>query len=418
MLPTSSALTRARQRLGARPLELLFGLRRGALAVAGTPGAFAFGLRLVAWDGTGIDAADTPANAAAFGGVQGGGPQLRLLALIECGTHALIDAVFDGVARASEQKLARRLLPALGPGMLLLADRNFPGWELWGLAAGTGADLAWRIKKNLVFTPLKVLPDGSFLSVMPTPAENLRLGQARAAGQIPPGPPAGHTVRIIEYTVTVRAADGTTRIEPFRLATTLLDHRRAPAAGLAAIYHQRWESENGYAELKTRLRGAAFILRSRSPELVHQELFALLTVYQALCALEAEAARQAGHRPRPDLLHGDRPHRPRPRRQPRHHHRAQPGPSPPPGHRRSPRRPPAPPPGPALRTRQETTEEQLPSNETRTAKATQPDHLPDQSQPESILTSANALTHRHCSSKALFVSKRSSINRCQAKARG
>ena len=148
VLPTSSALTRARQRLGAGPLELLFGRRRGPLAVAGTPGAFAFGLRLVAWDGTGIDAADTPASAAAFGGVQGGGPQLRLLALIECGTHALAGAVFDGVARASEQKLARRLLHALGPGMLLLADRNFPGWELWGLAAGTGADLAWRIKKN------------------------------------------------------------------------------------------------------------------------------------------------------------------------------------------------------------------------------------------------------------------------------
>ncbi len=294
VLPTSSALTRARQRLGVRPLELLFGLRRGPLAGAGTPGAFAFGLRLVAWDGTGIDAAGTPANAAAFGGVQGGGPQLRLLALIECGTHALIDAAFDGVARASEQKLARQLLPALGPGMLLLADRNFPGWELWGLAAGTGADLAWRIKKNQVFTPLTVLPDGSFLSVMPTPAENLRLGQARAAGRVPPGPPEGHTVRIIEYTVTVRAADGTTRVEPFRLATTLLDHQQAPAASLAALYHQRWESENGYAELKTRLRGAAFILRSRSPELTRQEMFAFLTVYQALCALETDAARQAG----------------------------------------------------------------------------------------------------------------------------
>jgi hypothetical protein len=292
-LPTSSALTRARQRLGARPLELLFGLRRGVLAVAGTPGAFAFGLRLVAWDGTGIDAADTAANAAAFGGVQGGGPQLRLLALIECGTHALIDAVFDGVTRASEHKLARRLLHALGPGMLLLADRNFPGWELWGLAAGTGADLAWRIKKNLVFTPSAVLPDGSFLSVMPTPAENVRLGQARAVGRIPPGRPEGHTVRIIEYTVTVRAADGTTRIEAFRLATTLLDHQRAPAADLAAVYHERWESENGYAELKTRLRGAAFILRSRSPEMVRQELFAFLTVYQALCALETDAAKQA-----------------------------------------------------------------------------------------------------------------------------
>jgi len=99
-----------------------------------------------------------------------------------------------------------RLLHALGPGMLLLADRNFPGWELWGMAAGTGADLAWRIKKNLVFTPLRALPDGSFLSVMPTPAENLRLGQARAAGRIPPGPPEGHAVRIIEYTVMVGGA--------------------------------------------------------------------------------------------------------------------------------------------------------------------------------------------------------------------
>jgi hypothetical protein len=92
---------------------------------------------------------------------------------------------------------------------------------------GTGADLAWRIKKNLVFPPLRALPNGSFLSVMPTPAENVRLGQARAAGRIPPGPPEDYTVRIIEYTVTVRAADGTTRIEPFRLATTLLVDRRS-----------------------------------------------------------------------------------------------------------------------------------------------------------------------------------------------
>jgi hypothetical protein len=118
------------------------------------------------WPGTGagIDAAVTPADTAAFGGVQGGGPQLRLLALIECGTHALIDAVFDGVARAGEQKLARRLLRAPGPGMLLLSGRDFPGRELRRLAAGTGAGLAWRIKKNLVVTPLRALPDGSFLS--------------------------------------------------------------------------------------------------------------------------------------------------------------------------------------------------------------------------------------------------------------
>ncbi len=294
VLPTSSALTRARQRLGARPLELLFSVRRGPLASARTPGAFAFGLRLVAWDGTGLDAADNLANAAAFGVTQGGNPQLRLLALTECGTHALIDAVFDGVARASEQKLARRLLPSLSPGMLLLADRNFPGYELWGLAAATGADLVWRIKKNQVFTPVTLLPDGSFHSVMPTPAENVRLGQARAAGRIPARPPEGHLVRIIEYTVTVHDNGGGTRTESFRLVTTLLDHELAPAAQVAAIYQERWEIENSYSELKTRLRGASFILRSRSPELVRQELFAFLTIYQALCALRAEAASAAG----------------------------------------------------------------------------------------------------------------------------
>jgi hypothetical protein len=297
-LPTSSALTRARQRLGARPLELLFDLVRGALAGAGTPGAFAFGLRLVAWDGTGLDAAATPANADAFGVPRGGSsPQLRLMALTECGTRALIGAVFDGAARASEVALARRLAACLAPGMLLLADRNFPGYQLWGLAAATGADLAWRIKKSLVFPPVLVLPDGSYRSVMRTPAENARHGRARAAGRDPGSAFEGHPVRIIEYAVTIRDSDGGTRTEQFRLVTTLLDHEQAPAAQLAAAYHQRWEIENGYGELKTRLRGASFILRSRSPELVRQELFAFLTVHQALCALRTDAAAAAGTDP-------------------------------------------------------------------------------------------------------------------------
>ena len=268
-MPTSGGITQARQRLGPEPLELLFDKVAEPVAGELTRGAFLRHWRLMAIDGFELDVPDTPANAAAFGVTQGGNPQLRLLALTECGTHALIDAVFDGVGKASEQVLARRLLGSLGPGMLLLADRNFPGYELWGLAAATGADLAWRIKKNLVFPPVKVLPDGSFHSIMRTPAENVRHGLARAA-------------------------DGTTRTEPFRLATTLLDHEQAPAAQVAALYHQRWEIENSYGELKTRLRGASFILRSRSPELVRQELFALLTVYQALCALRTEAARTAG----------------------------------------------------------------------------------------------------------------------------
>lgn len=178
--------------------------------------------------------------------------------------------------------------------MLLLADRNFPGYELWGLAAGTGADLLWRIKKNTVFVPVRVLPDGSFISVMPTPAETRVHGQARAAGRPLDRIPEGHTVRIIEYTVTIRAADGSTRIEPFRLVTTLLDHHRAPARELAALYAQRWEIENGYGELKTRLRGTGFILRSKSPELVTQEVYAMLTVYQALSTFKTETAASVG----------------------------------------------------------------------------------------------------------------------------
>ena len=294
-LPTSAALTRARQRLGAEPLQALFARVRGQLATDGTPGTFAFGRRVVAWDGTGIDTADTPANAETFGraGVAGH-PQLRLLALIECGTHAVLHAAFDGFHLASEHVLARRVLGALRPGMLLLADRNFPGHELWGLALATGTDLAWRIKKNHVFIPVRRLADGSFLSIMGTPAENVRYGQARAAGRPLPEPPQGHLVRIIEYTLTARAADGSCRTELFRLVTSLLDPAVAPAAELAALYHERWESELGYGEIKTRLRGAAFILRSRSPELVRQEMFAFLVVYQALCALRARAARTAG----------------------------------------------------------------------------------------------------------------------------
>jgi hypothetical protein len=289
-IPSSAALRRARQRLGAEPLRLLFERLRGPRAMAATAGAFAFGRRLVAWDSTGIDTPDTEANAAEFGRPGGAGhPQLRLLTLLECGTHALLGAVFGGYDRASEHALARRLLDRLGPGMLLLADRNFPGHELWGLAAATGADLAWRLKKNHVFIPVRRLPDGSFLSVMGTPAENVRYGQARAAGRPLPDPPQGHTVRIVEYTLTV-AADGRPRTEAFRLVTTLLDHTQAPAQQLAELYHQRWEIELSYGELKTRLRGPEVILRSRSPQLVRQEIFAFLVVYQALCALRVSAA--------------------------------------------------------------------------------------------------------------------------------
>ena len=240
------------------------------------------------------------ANAAQFGftgknGVnQCGNPQVRLMALIECGTHAVIDAAFDAVAGFSEHALARRLLASLEPTMLLLADRNFAGYELWGATRATGAHLVWRLKKHVIFDPVKVLPDGSFLTIMRTPADNVRYGQARAAGRILKEPPHGHLIRVIDYTVTIRRAGGPPQIETFRLATSLLDHKQAPAHQLAKIYHERWEIENSYAEIKNRLRGAGFVLRSKLPELVYQEIYALLTVYQALCSLELHTAERAG----------------------------------------------------------------------------------------------------------------------------
>lgn len=183
VVASSSALTKARQRLGSEPLQELFARKRGPLGGLHTPGVFAFGRRLVAWDGTGLDLADTWQNEQVFGRLQGGSPQVRLLTLTECGTHALIDAAFAGITGPgglSEHKLARQVLRSLRPGMLLLCDRAFAGHELWGLAADTGADLLWRIKSNQVFVPVEVLPDGSFISVMPTPAEGIRHGQARA----------------------------------------------------------------------------------------------------------------------------------------------------------------------------------------------------------------------------------------------
>jgi hypothetical protein len=294
VLPTSPALSRARERLGVKPFQMLFERRCGPQADTSCPGAFAFDRRLVAWDGTTLDVALTEQNMARFGcPSRGGNPQIRLMTLVECGTHAVIDAAFDGIAQASEQALARCLLAALGTGMLLLADRAFPGYELWTLAAATGADLLWRVKSNQVFLPTTELPDGSYLSVLPTPRDGQRQVRALAAGRSIPRPLAGHQIRIIEYTITVCTAEGE-RTELVRLITTLLDSRQAPADMIAALYHERWEAENGYNEVKTSLRGAGFVLRSRLPDLVEQELYAFLTVHQALCRLETDAARTAG----------------------------------------------------------------------------------------------------------------------------
>jgi Transposase DDE domain len=215
------------------------------------------------------------------------------MTLIECGTHAIIDGVFDGVARASEVALANQLLASLTTGMVLLADRNFFSHPLWSAAAATGADLIWRIKSDRCLLPTKPLPDGSYLAVLATPAEAKRLAKLRFQYGRDEIPREGHQVRVIEFTLTVHTSTGQTRTENYRLVTTLLDPTEAPAADIAALYHERWESENGYSQLKPRLLGTDVTLRSRTPDGIAQETYALLIVYQALTALRVQAAATA-----------------------------------------------------------------------------------------------------------------------------
>jgi hypothetical protein len=248
----------------------------------GTPGAFRFGLRLVSWDATTLAVPDSTDNAAAFirprnQKTGAGFPHVRLLTLIEVGSHAVIDASFGP---DSEQVLARRVLPALGPGMLLLADRNFPSYQLWRQAAGTGAHLLWRVKAAWRLPRIATFTDGSWLAVLPAPGRSGR---------------TGIWVRVIDYQVTVvDAQSGRTRTEAFRLITTLTDPATAPAAELAACYHERWESETGFAALKTAHRGPRRVLRSQRPDGVTQEIYAYLITHQAVRALMVRAAETAG----------------------------------------------------------------------------------------------------------------------------
>lgn len=305
--PASTALTAARRRLGEKPLESLFRRLCGSLSPGREPWSHVGGLLAAAWDGTGIELADTPQNAAAFGrpspaareGGAAAAPQARLVALITCGTRSLLDAAF-GPCRGegtSERRLAARMLGSLRPGMLLLADRGFYSWGLWNAAAATGAHLLWRAPAVLTLLPARELPDGSFLARIEDPAavrrRTARNGNRRRRGSaLPPdtAPVASITVRVISYLLTVTADDGSTRTEPYRLITTLPDHRAHPAAMLAAAYARRWSIETGYRECKTYLRGAGRALRGRTPDLARQEIWALLAVYQAIRALIARAA--------------------------------------------------------------------------------------------------------------------------------
>ena len=290
-----SGISQARTRLGWEPLRQLHDELVKPVAVGSTRGAWYRSWRLVSLDGSTFDVADEKANEDAFsrpGASRGSSayPQIRFVSLVENGTHVLFGSQMDGY-RTGEITLAKAVLPRLRKGMLCLADRNFFGFELWNQASVTGADLLWRMKKNMRMACEKRLPDGSYLSHV-YPSE--RDWRHKTNGQV---------LRVIDYRL-----EGIEGSEPiYRLATTILDAAKAPAGELAALYHERWEIETAFDELKTHLRGAKIVLRSKTPDLVRQEFYGLLMAHFAIRGLMHEAALKANEDPdRLSFLHAVR----------------------------------------------------------------------------------------------------------------
>lgn len=286
-VPTTSAISQARQRLGEQPLRELFDRVAVPMAGPGTRGAWFHGWRVMAVDGVVLDTQDTPANVAEFDKVPCGGrespfPQVRIVGLGECGTHAITAAAIDSW-RVPERPLCQRLLPDFVPGMLVLADRGFFSYQLWKQAIDTGADLLWRVPAHVGLPVLEVLPDGSYRAeLMPKKAKvDLKRGQRHAGG-----PEVRIPVRVVEYQVTNRA----TNTDVIRLITSIDDHELAPAAELAALYQQRWEFELTLDEVQTHQMSHTRLLRTKTPELVRQEIWALLLTHYAVRHLMHEAA--------------------------------------------------------------------------------------------------------------------------------
>jgi hypothetical protein len=257
--PTGSALRQARQRLGPAPFRALFELLRGPAATSAT--ASWRGLVLAAIDGTVMSVPDSAANTGVYvkhrcnnGG--SGYPSMRLSAVVACGTRTIIDAVFGPVA-TGELAQARQLARSLRPGILLLADRNYAAADLVTVLAATGADLLVRCKTGRRLPVLARYRDGSWLSML-----------------------GGVRVRVIDAQIAVTTSTGR-HTGVYRLVTTLLNEHRHPAGELITLYHQRWEIETAYLELKSSILGGR-VLRARTPAGIAQEVYALLVTYQIL----------------------------------------------------------------------------------------------------------------------------------------
>jgi Insertion element 4 transposase N-terminal/Transposase DDE domain len=306
-VPSSGGITQARQRLGSAPLRELFAAVAVPVAEELTRGAFVAGWRLMAIDGFEWDAADTEGNAAAFG-YSGSGPtrsafpKVRVVTLSECGSHAVVDAEIGGIAGkgSGEQALARRLYRRLEPDWLVIGDRNFYNWADWCAAADTGAALLWRVKADLRLPVLALLSEGSYTSVLIDPKirgkARARLIEAARTGQ-DLSPAQARPVRVVEYQVPDRDGNGNGNGngngELIALITTLTNPVAAPAAALAEAYHQRWEHETGNNQLKTYLRGPGRVLRSKSPDIIRQEIYGYLLTHHAISALVCRAATEA-----------------------------------------------------------------------------------------------------------------------------
>ena len=266
-VPTASALAQARRRVGTAPLRALFDLFRGPAAGVATNGVFWRGRLVCAFDGTSMCCPDTPANLRVFckGGSNRGGtgyPMIRLLALVACGTRTIIDATF-GSTRTGETGYAPDLLGALRRGMIVLADRNFAAQALITAIAGTGADLLIRTKSGRHLPVCRRLSDGSYVS---------RIGPVE--------------VRVVRAEITIATSAGR-RSEVYQLVTTVLDTAHT-ATEIVRLYHERWEIEIAFLELKQTILDGR-VLRARTPAGIDQEIYALLVTYQALRIAIADA---------------------------------------------------------------------------------------------------------------------------------
>ncbi len=321
-VPTASAITQARKRLGRGVFPELFertcgpvagkaGPTAPAVALGTARGSFLRRWRLLAIDGFDIDVPDSVANAAEFGYAGSGDnrsafPKARVVALAECGTHAFVAAALAAY-RVGEKTLAARLYPRLRTDELLTADRGFYSWPAWDAAAATGAGLLWRAPTQLALPVIKVLPDGTYLTALITPsirgARRERLLAAARAGTdlsdinaVPDafdqrGLPVIHLARVVEYDVPDRTGNPTGEL--IALLSTITDPAHARADELAAAYHQRWEEETANDQLKTHLRGPGKVLRSKLPDLVYQEIWSYLITHHAISELTARASAAA-----------------------------------------------------------------------------------------------------------------------------